>query len=617
MKPRLFISYSRRQTPFVDRLADELEDMGYSLWLDYQSLVPAKPWKEQIESGIVESDVVLFVVSQESLGSIYVEYEWKHALELQKRIVLVIFEALPLPSELKNCEWVDFRSKYKQRFQELLGVLENPSPVTTPPPQKGFRAPLMFWIVLLLTALVVIGSIPNWWTLVVPYVLLPLMWQVYKRNYILARVIPVLLLHPLMYLVSLTLTFVNPAILAGAQGILPFWFVPTTLASWILAGLLLTPAMQRRGFPEAAWVRFADPLVIAVRKPGSVVFAIDHAPEDARYAEELRHGLESHGHRLAASGESPEAIFVLISTYKARTEYDPERQVVYPVILQPVGDIDPTLQRIQWIDFRKGIRNVDKLAQLLPEPERLLKALAVPPTGTQEIFPLAVTILQYFYITTGVLGGGGLLAATLSLGAVITIWDIGQQYLVNLFLAILNSVLLFGTVLLCVRALRSRKGGAATLYPLVVLTIFQMAIHMNVLTVLTFVPMSSDPSKLVGPEMAFTVGMALVCLFPVALVVVVVTLLFRWRELYHWLPQVQNASTGRLENLLLLYTPSRRPVLILHIIFHVMLWVLYVVSNMAIASLVTISVPVGLMVMFSASCFVPIVLGLHWLARRV
>src|SRR5688500_8221596 len=257
MKPRLFISYSRRQTPFVDRLADELEDMGYSLWLDYQSLVPAKPWKEQIESGIVESDVVLFVVSQESLGSIYVEYEWKHALELQKRIVLVIFEALPLPSELKNCEWVDFRSKYKQRFQELLGVLENPSPVTTPPPQKGFRAPLMFWIVLLLTALVVIGSIPNWWTLVVPYVLLPLMWQVYKRNYILARVIPVLLLHPLMYLVSLTLTFVNPAILAGAQGILPFWFVPTTLASWILAGLLLTPAMQRRGFPEAAWVRFA------------------------------------------------------------------------------------------------------------------------------------------------------------------------------------------------------------------------------------------------------------------------------------------------------------------------------------------------------------------------
>src|SRR5688572_11192624 len=246
----------------------------------------------------------------------------------------------------------------------------------------------MFWIVLLLTALVVIGSIPNWWTLVVPYVLLPLMWQVYKRNYILARVIPVLFLHPLMYLVSLTLTFVNPAILAGLQDILPFWFLPTTLASWILAGLLLTPAMQRRGFPEAAWVRFANPLIVPIKKPGSVVFAIDHAPEDARYAEELRRGLEGHGHRLAASGESPEAIFVLISAYKARTEYDPERQVVYPVILQPVGDIDPTLQRIQWIDFRKGIRNVDKLAQLLPEPERLLKALAVPPTGTQEINPL-------------------------------------------------------------------------------------------------------------------------------------------------------------------------------------------------------------------------------------
>ena len=51
MKPKVFISYSRRQTPFVDAFVDQLEDGGYSVWLDYQSLVLAQPWFEQIKKG--------------------------------------------------------------------------------------------------------------------------------------------------------------------------------------------------------------------------------------------------------------------------------------------------------------------------------------------------------------------------------------------------------------------------------------------------------------------------------------------------------------------------------------------------------------------------------------
>jgi hypothetical protein len=100
---KLFISYSRAQTPFVDRLADQLEDNAYSLWLDYQSLVPARPWFQQIESWIDAADVVLLVVSKESLTSKNVEPEWKRAVGRNKRILLMIFEAVPLPPELQGC----------------------------------------------------------------------------------------------------------------------------------------------------------------------------------------------------------------------------------------------------------------------------------------------------------------------------------------------------------------------------------------------------------------------------------------------------------------------------------------------------------------------------------
>jgi hypothetical protein len=172
--PKLFISYSRAQTPFVDRLADQLQDNGYPLWLDYQSLVPARPWFQQIESWIDRADVVLLIVSKESITSRNVEPEWKRALERGKRIILLIFDAVHLPLGLQTCEWVDFRVNYKNALLQLMTLIERPGSIGAPPPQAGFKASPTFWICLFLSVIVLIGSIPAWWTLVLPIVLVPL-----------------------------------------------------------------------------------------------------------------------------------------------------------------------------------------------------------------------------------------------------------------------------------------------------------------------------------------------------------------------------------------------------------------------------------------------------------
>ena len=70
MTQSVFISYSRRESPFVDALLDELEDRGVEVWLDYHCLVPGKPWLDQIVSGIQASDVMLLVVSKASMASL-------------------------------------------------------------------------------------------------------------------------------------------------------------------------------------------------------------------------------------------------------------------------------------------------------------------------------------------------------------------------------------------------------------------------------------------------------------------------------------------------------------------------------------------------------------------
>lgn len=579
---KLFISYSRAQTPFVDRLADQLEDKSYSLWLDYQSLVPARPWFQQIESWIDAADVVLLVVSKESITSRNVEPEWKRAVGRNRRILLVIFEAVPLPPELQGCEWVDFRSDYGQAFQELLERIEQRGSPKSSPPQAGFKASPVFWVSLILSAIVLIGSLPAWWTLVLPVVLVPLPWRIYKRNYIFHRVIPTLLVLPFVYWLSWWMMFSTPtSIFFGARGFALTWFPLSLVSGWLLAGLLLTPDMQRRGKPEAARLRFADPLMVEDQTPRSVRFVIDHAPEDIRYADGLKQTLEENGHRPVDGGGPPEASFVLMSTYKKATDYDTDHQVVYPVLLQSVEELDPDLQRIQWIDFRYGLHHVERLARLLSAPERLLKGLAVPPMGAQEVFPFAVNALMYFTLVTGLLQGGGLLLSLVAL----LVWALRGNSVrgaeAQILGVMLSGFLLLGTVSIATRALRSRANGASSLYPLFILNVFQIVISLSSMLVIAVYRQGANLEveiRLLG--MAGRASAVNWVVLPLAVLIIAVVLLFRRQELYRWLPRRQDHAVSALESWLLLYTPSRRGVLILHIIFHGLFLFLYVLLNL-------------------------------------
>jgi hypothetical protein len=574
MKPSLFLSYSRQQTPFVDRFADHFEDQGHPIWLDYQRLIPARPWMEQIENGIMESDVFLLVVSRDSIASKNVEPEWRLALQLNKRIVLVIFEACPLPGELQDCEWVDFRSGYRGSLQHLKMLIEAPQAgVKSAPPQSGFKASISFWLAMFLSVLVLIGSMPAWWTILVPYILVPLPWGIYKRNYVFSRVVPILLLLPVFTTFSASF-FTYGGLLETLQPLYIFLLYPTFLTSGLLLLLLFTPAIQRRVLPQAARVQFANPFRVDVQTPRPILFSIDHAAEDGRYAEDLARGLEKYGHRFAADGEQAEASFVLISTYKKQTTYDPDHQAVYPIILQAVDEIEPALQRIQWIDFRSGAKHLDKLARLLPEPQRLLKALAVPPTGMQEIFPLSVNALQYFFAFTGMIGAGGLLISAISFVTLILRGDVGMEQVTRLTLAAVNGALLIAAVLYSLRGLRSRRHGTAAIYPLIVLTVFQFILQFINVSIIAFSNMRDANLEMLLTSAA--IGSILTFLiFPVAFILVLPILLFRWSELSRWFPRPIMLDADRLETLFLLYRPSSWRALIFQIIFHILMMALY------------------------------------------
>jgi hypothetical protein len=394
----IFMSYSRRELGFVDQLVEKLEEQGYGVWLDYRVLIPGYPWDAQIEKGIKESDTVLLVVSKASLASEYVELEWRQFLEMKKRFILLIFEAVDLPKELEPFEWVDFRGSYRKGLKELFSQLKQAVPEEHPIPQTGFRVPGIVFVAVFFSILVALVSLGPFWTFFIPWFLFPLPYQIFKRNFNFTQVQAALIALPFAISISATMYGYD-----GQQSINSGFFL-----ALILLLILRSPAMQRWGKPEATISRFIRPAKLDIKDPTPVSFYVDHASQDVVVAEDLAAALKKYGHPQAKTMQEAKAVFVLISRFKRDTEADADRQMLFPIMVQFTEKIAPKLLRIQWIDFRPGVRGLDVIAQLLPQPAKMLKALGIRPVSAQTIYPPVITALYYYLILLGVVVAGSI-----------------------------------------------------------------------------------------------------------------------------------------------------------------------------------------------------------------
>jgi hypothetical protein len=428
MPADIFMSYSRHCIGFVDDLAHKLQKQGHHVWLDYLSLIPGRPWLEQIHRGLEEAEVLLFVVSPESVSSRSAEIEWRYFLEQKKRVILLIFQAVPLPPELADLEWVDFRGAYGPALKKLLRRIETATPMERPAPQSGFKAPFAVWLAAGLSVLTAIYSLFAFWTLLIPWVLIPLPVRIFKRNFNLSQVQTALWTLPIGLFFTFGLTLELGIANADANfdasrsafynlGLF-FLFVQVYLVPAIpllLLMVLRSKAMQRWGRPEASLPKFANIYHPNIPTPQRVHFHIDHAPEDRLIARDLDAALKKYGHTPADDIASANEVLVLLSRFKTDTAADPEKQVVYPILVQRTK-ISEKLSQMQWIDFRKGVRNLEAIAQLLPEPAKMLTALGVrPTTGAQAAMPNIALALMYYLIILGMVGFGSFLSYTLEL----------------------------------------------------------------------------------------------------------------------------------------------------------------------------------------------------------
>lgn len=447
MAKNIFISYSRRELGFVDDLVNKLEGAEYNIWLDYRALIPGAAWNAQIEEGLKDSDTVLLVVSKAALASKYVTTEWHHFLEANQRVILLIFEAVDLPKELERFEWVDFRGSYKAGLKELFSQLKQPLQEKQPVPETGFKAPLFVWAAIAVSTVVAILSLSEYWTLFIPWILVPLPYQIYKRKFNFIQVQTSLLALPIASLISL-IVYDDPSLDVIVWMGLIFGL--------ILLFILRSPAMQRWGKPEAIIPKYADPRDANIQNPVPISFYLDHAIQDSVIAEDMINALKKYGHPQVDNIKDAKAVFVLISQFKSDTEAVPEKQMVFPVMVQTNDKIAEKLFKIQWIDYRPGVRGLETIAQLLPNPKELLKALGMRPVSTQTVYSPVITALYYFIIFLCLINVGSSLDYIFDPSAR---WDASDESW-NLVVIgfVVNVILSCGISYFMVRGLTSRKG---------------------------------------------------------------------------------------------------------------------------------------------------------------
>ena len=122
---KVFISYSRKDKAFVQKLNDALDNAGVQAWVDWEGLELASDWMATITTAIQGSDAFLFIISPDSLKSKVCADELELGLQLNKKLIPILYreptQDSTMHEKLAATNWVYLRKQ--DNFDETIPKL--------------------------------------------------------------------------------------------------------------------------------------------------------------------------------------------------------------------------------------------------------------------------------------------------------------------------------------------------------------------------------------------------------------------------------------------------------------------------------------------------------------
>jgi TIR domain-containing protein/LGFP repeat-containing protein len=142
----IFLSHNQKDKPFVRHLAEELKKKGVRVWLDEAEIKVGDSLIAKIQQGLDEMEYVGVILSNNSVGSAWVEKELETAMyqEINGRrvkVLPILIEDCKLPPFLNGKAYADFRSplNYVRALEQLAASLGVNSEFVLPP-DEGIHA---------------------------------------------------------------------------------------------------------------------------------------------------------------------------------------------------------------------------------------------------------------------------------------------------------------------------------------------------------------------------------------------------------------------------------------------------------------------------------------------
>lgn len=132
VKPQndVFISYSRRDKAFVEKLDAALRNLNRNPWVDWEDIYKGEEWWKAIQRGIESANTFVFVISPDSVASAVCRDEIAYAAECNKRFLPIVwregFDSNLLHPAIASHNWLFFRETddFNHALQELIQAMD-------------------------------------------------------------------------------------------------------------------------------------------------------------------------------------------------------------------------------------------------------------------------------------------------------------------------------------------------------------------------------------------------------------------------------------------------------------------------------------------------------------
>ncbi|MEJ2273065.1 MAG: TIR domain-containing protein [Woeseiaceae bacterium] len=120
-----FISYSREDAAIAELLRLNLQAHSIETFVDTENIEAGSKWRDSIDNKIEASDVLIVAVTEASLKSYYVQYEWGFAVGRQTKVLPLVFGPVELPGPLSRYQSIDCTSLRAVDWAEVAQIVHS------------------------------------------------------------------------------------------------------------------------------------------------------------------------------------------------------------------------------------------------------------------------------------------------------------------------------------------------------------------------------------------------------------------------------------------------------------------------------------------------------------